>query len=436
MKRIAILGTGYVGLVSGACLAELGHSVVCCDTDTSKIASLQAGALPFYEPGLPELLSRNAANGRLTFTADPSQAAAQAELIFIAVGTPMGPGGDADVSSVLAAASSIGQALRPDAVVAVKSTVPAGTTRLVRDTIAAQTTHPFEAACNPEFLREGTAVSDFTRAERIVIGTASSRAGDVLEALYAPLGIPIVRTGWETAELMKYASNAFLAMKISFINNMAQLCEATGADVTELAYGVGLDTRIGTKHFSAGIGYGGSCFPKDVQALLHMAESAGHDFELLKPVIRTNRMQPLRFAEKVKATLGSLKGLKLAVLGLSFKAGTDDMRSAPSIPIIRFLLSEGAAVRAYDPQATRKAKLELGDGPVYTDDLRQAVEGSDACLVVTEWPEIATLDLPSLRSWVRRPILFDGRNLFSPAAMDEAGFDYYSIGRPPVLAAR
>lgn len=435
MKPIAILGCGYVGLVVGACLAELGHRVVCCDTDGSVVDRLKRGETPFYEPGLPELIRAHVSAGRLAFTADSASAIAPAALIFIAVGTPMGTDGEADVSAVMEASAAIGQAISPHAVVVVKSTVPVGTAQRVENAIRLHTDVPFDVVSNPEFLREGTAIADFMRMERAVIGASSQAAGDALQELYAPLNIRVVRTGRETAELIKYASNAYLATKISFMNNMANLCERLGADVAELAQGVGLDSRIGAKYLEAGIGYGGSCFPKDVQALLRMSESVQYDFGMLKSVIRTNQEQPLRFMEKVESVLGDLNGLSVAVLGLSFKPGTDDMRSAPSVPIVRFLLERGAAVRAYDPQAARAAEKVLGIGPLYTDKLEEAVAGCDACVVVTEWPEIASVSLPRLRALMRKPVLFDGRNVFSPDEMRGAGFDYYPIGRPPVTAA-
>lgn len=434
MSRIAVLGAGYVGLVTAACLAELGHEAACCDTDAAKIEGLKRGVLPFYEPGLPELLFRHAQLGRVRFTADPAEAVPGAEIAFIAVGTPMGPDGGADLTALMEAASAIGRAnLRPHAVVALKSTVPAGTARRVRETIRALTKVPFDIASNPEFLREGTAVADFLNAERVVIGADNEAAGAALARLYAPLSTRVVRTGLETAELIKYASNAFLAMKVSFINDMANLCEKLGADVTELAEGVGLDSRIGTGGLRAGIGYGGSCFPKDLQALRKTSEEAGYDFGLLEATIRTNREQPLRFLNKVRSALGGLRGREIAVLGLSYKPGTDDMRSAPSLPIVRGLLKEGAMVRLYDPKAIEAARRIIGEGPRYAESPEEASSGADACLIATEWPEIAEMDLKRWRDAMRHPVIFDGRNLFDPQRMKEAGFDYHSVGRPPAL---
>jgi UDPglucose 6-dehydrogenase len=435
MKRIAVVGTGYVGTVTGACLADLGHTVVCCDTDAAKTSMLAEGRLPFFEPGLEQLVQRGLREGRLSFTSDPADGITGAEIIYIAVGTPMGPSGKADLSDLERAVSSIGPALRRYAVIAVKSTVPAGTARMVSDRIRGLTQVSFDVVSNPEFLREGSAIADFTGMERAVIGAENEAAAEEIARLYEPYKVPVVRTGWETAELIKYASNAFLAMKISFINNMADLCEKMGADVLQLAEGVGLDSRIGSRYLEAGVGYGGSCFPKDVQALLQMSESAGLDFGILKQVVETNQEQPHRFFRKVRQAMGELRGKTVAVLGLSFKPGTDDMRSAPSVPIIRSLLEAGALVRAYDPVAIAEARNLLGDEPVYTDRLEEAVEGCDAILIVTGWPEIAGADLDRLRARMRYPVVFDGRNLWTMEQMAEAGFEYHSVGRPAIGAA-
>jgi UDPglucose 6-dehydrogenase len=433
--RIAIIGTGYVGLVSGACFSEFGVSVSCVDQDAAKIAGLQRGEMPIYEPGLAALVAGNAAAGRLSFTTDLAMAVAGADAVFIAVGTPSRRGdGHADLSYVFAAAEAIGRALSGPAVVVTKSTVPVGTGYRVAEILRG--TRPkggVEVAANPEFLREGSAIADFMRPDRVVIGADSERARAVLRQLYRPLYLietPMLFTDVATAELVKYAANAFLATKITFINEIADLCEVLGADVQDVARGIGLDGRIGRKFLHAGPGFGGSCFPKDCRALVRTAGEAGAGLEIVETVLKVNEARKRRMADKIAAACGgSLVGKSLAVLGLTFKPNTDDMRDAPSLEILPRLIAAGARVRAFDPEGMGEAERLMPE-PVYCRDAYQAIDGADALVLLTEWNEFRALDLDRVKSLLANPLVIDLRNIYQPQEMVDAGLAYVSVGRP------
>ena len=437
--RIAMIGTGYVGLVSGACFSEFGVSVTCVDKDTGKIERLTRGEVPIFEPGLDQLVASNAAAGRLSFTTDLNAAVNGADAVFIAVGTPSRRGdGHADLSYVFTAAGEIAEALaqRPGerTVVVTKSTVPVGTgrqvERILRDALPAGR---FDVASNPEFLREGSAIQDFMRPDRVVIGTDSDHARTVLGALYRPLYLletPMVFTAIETAELIKYAANAFLATKITFINEMADLCEAVGADVQDVARGIGLDGRIGRKFLHAGPGFGGSCFPKDCQALVRSAELAETPLSIVETVLRVNDTRKLRMADRIVAACGGdVAGKVLAVLGLTFKPNTDDMRDSPSLAILPVLRAAGARVRAFDPEGMKEAGKLMPDLD-YCGDAYQTMEGADALILITEWNEFRALDLGRVKALLRQPVVIDLRNIYQPDEMIAAGLSYHSIGRP------
>ena len=433
MHRITMVGTGYVGLVSGACLADYGNEVVCVDADKAKIASLRAGRIPFYEFGLEELLDRNVREKRLTFSTDLPEAIRQSEVIFICVGTPRGSDGEADLQYVFQVARDIGKHINGYKVIVQKSTVPMGTGARVRDLI--RTTgngeHDFDVASNPEFLREGSAVEDFMRPDRVVIGSWSKRAEDMLVEVYKPLYLnetPMVKTTVETAEFIKYAANAFLATKISFINECANLCELVGADIKMVERGIGLDRRIGTKFLHAGAGYGGSCFPKDTEALDHLATSLGYPLEIVRATIRVNREQRRRLMERTEKMLGGLTKKTVAVLGLSFKPQTDDIRDSVGVDFARFLLNRGAMVKTFDPIAMDKAKESL-TGVEYCPDLWSAVEGTDAIVIATEWNEFRTMNLNRLRERMRGNLVVDLKNIYEPEAMQELGFVHMGVGR-------
>ncbi|MFD7525283.1 UDP-glucose 6-dehydrogenase TuaD [Paenibacillus chitinolyticus] len=437
MSTIGVIGTGYVGLVSGTCFSEVGHQVICCDIDEAKIAKLQRAEIPIYEPGLEELVKRNTNLNRLSFSSDIASVIHRSDVIFIAVGTPMSPSGEADLSYVRAAAAAIGQSIRDYKVIVTKSTVPVGTGRLVQEIIRSNQSDPsipFDVASNPEFLREGSAVHDCMNMERAVIGATSDRAAEIIARLHEPFRTTIFKTSLESAEMIKYAANTFLAAKISFINAIANICERVGADVTEVAKGMGLDSRIGNKFLQAGIGYGGSCFPKDTHALKHIADVSGYDFKLLEAVIETNDKQRMLVIEKLEKAVGNLTDKKIAVLGLAFKPNTNDVREAPSLTLIPKLLEKGARVQAYDPIAVEEARRYLPDSVVYTQDLYDAVRDCDACVILTEWKEVVTMELDQLRELLRKPVIIDGRNCFALERMRQEGFEYYSIGRPEVLA--
>ena len=436
-----MIGTGYVGLVSGACFSEFGVSVSCVDQDAAKIAGLRRGEMPIYEPGLAALVAANVAAGRLSFTTDLAAAVAGADAVFIAVGTPSRRGdGHADLSYVFAAAEAIGRALRGPAVVVTKSTVPVGTgyqvAAILRGTRAKG---GVEVAANPEFLREGSAIADFMRPDRVVIGADSERARVVLRQLYRPLYLietPMLFTDVATAELIKYAANAFLATKVTFINEIADLCETLGADVQDVARGIGLDGRIGRKFLHAGPGFGGSCFPKDCRALLRTAGEAGGGLAIVETVLRVNEARKRRMADKIAAACGgSLAGKSLAVLGLTFKPNTDDMRDAPSLEILPRLIAAGARIRAFDPEGMDEAR-KLMPELVYCRDAYQTMEGVDALILLTEWNEFRGLDLGRVRDLLASPLVIDLRNIYQPQEMAAVGFSYLSIGRPAQRAAR
>ncbi|MBI3977135.1 MAG: UDP-glucose/GDP-mannose dehydrogenase family protein [Chloroflexi bacterium] len=432
MKKICVAGTGYVGLVTGACLAELGHDVVCLDIDASKIERLQAGEIPIHEPGLGELVWRNRDEGRLRFTTSYPEALASADFVFIAVATPAGQGDEADLRYVRAAARSIAECLSPDRFLTVinKSTVPIGTGDVVTSIIGqARPDARFAVVSNPEFLREGAAVHDFFHPDRIVLGTTDRWAAEGVAELYAPLNAPVIITDRRSAEMIKYASNAFLATKIAFINEIAALCERVGADVTVVAQGMGQDQRIGRAFLEAGLGYGGSCFPKDVKALAHMADVYGCHPQLLQAVMGINRHQRRLVVYRLRKTLGNLDGLRVAVLGLAFKPNTDDMRDSPAVEIIHLLQHEGATVRAHDPVAMASASRYLSTDVTLCQDPYECVAGADAVVVATAWTEFRQIDLARVRSLMRRPVLFDGRNLFEPALVRSLDFTYLAVGR-------
>jgi UDPglucose 6-dehydrogenase len=438
--RIAMIGTGYVGLVSGACFSEFGVEVVCVDQDATKIARLEAGEMPIFEPGLEQLVASNRAAGRLSFTTDLRQAVQGADAVFIAVGTPSRRGdGHADLSFVFGAAEQIGMALAGSGnartVVVTKSTVPVGTGRRVQTILAkCLSSSRFDVASNPEFLREGSAIQDFMRPDRVVIGTDSEHAREVVGALYRPLYLletPVVFTTIETAELIKYAANAFLATKIGFINEMADLCEKLGADVQDVARGIGLDGRIGRKFLHAGPGFGGSCFPKDCQALVRTAEAAQAPARIVEAVMQANDARKRQMADRIVAACGgSVAGLTIAALGLTFKPNTDDMRESPSLDILPALAAAGATVRAFDPEGIDEAK-KLMPEIAYCADAYRTMEGADALVLITEWNEFRGLDLERVKRLLARPLVIDLRNVYKPEEMREAGLEYHSIGRPP-----
>ncbi|MBW8270014.1 UDP-glucose dehydrogenase family protein [Caldovatus aquaticus] len=434
--RIAMVGAGYVGLVSGACFAEFGVEVRVVDTDAARIAALREGRVPIYEPGLDRLVADNLRDGRLSFTTDLAAAVAGADAVFLAVGTPSRRGdGHADLSYVFAAAEQVARAAEGPLVLVTKSTVPVGTGRRVQELVRRLRPElDIAVASNPEFLREGSAIADFMRPDRVVIGTDSERAREVLRRLYRPLYLietPIVATSIETAELIKYAANAFLAMKITFINEMADLCEKAGADVHDVARGIGLDGRIGRKFLHPGPGYGGSCFPKDTLALARTAQDLGAPSRLIETTIAVNEARKARMAERVIAACGgSVAGRLVAVLGLTFKPETDDMRDAPSLAVVPRLVEAGARLRAFDPAGMENARALLPAAVEYAAGALEAAEGADALVLLTEWNEFRALSPARLRAAMRGDVVLDLRNVWDPAAMREAGFRYHSIGRP------
>jgi len=433
--RIAMIGTGYVGLVSGACFSEFGIDVVCVDTDDGKISRLNNGEIPIYEPGLDQLVARNRDEGRLSFSTDLAAAVAGADAVFIAVGTPSRRGdGHADLGFVHQAARDIAAALDGYTVVVTKSTVPVGTgaevARILRE---ARPDAEFDVASNPEFLREGSAINDFMRPDRVIIGVESERAREIMRQIYRPLFLietPIIFTSPATAELTKYAANAFLATKVTFINEIASLCERVGADVHDVARGIGLDGRIGGKFLHPGPGFGGSCFPKDTLALTRIAEQAGSPIRLVETVVEVNEARKERMAEKVVAHCGgSVQGKTIAVLGLTYKPNTDDMREAPSLKIVPALQAAGATIRAYDPEGMREAR-KLLEGVAWCDNAYETLEGADALVIITEWNAFRALDLRRMKAAMKSPVMVDLRNIYNPAEMLAAGFRYASVGRP------
>ncbi|MEX1127222.1 MAG: UDP-glucose/GDP-mannose dehydrogenase family protein [Vicinamibacterales bacterium] len=430
--KIAVVGSGYVGLVAGACLAENGNDVVCVDKDPAKVKKLQRGHIPIYEPGLEELVHRNRTEKRLTFTTNLARAVRASQIIFVAVGTPTGEDGSADLKHVLDVARETARAMNGYKVIVNKSTVPVGTAARVREIIRRETTHPFSVVSNPEFLKQGAAIDDFMKPDRVVIGAEDPRAADLMKELYAPFtrtGAPIMLMDCASAELSKYAANAMLATRISFMNEVANVCEAMGADVDQVRRAVASDSRIGPSFLFPGVGYGGSCFPKDVKAMLRFAQSAKYDFQILKSVEAVNEKQKLRLLEKLRAHFGSLKGKRLAVWGLAFKPRTDDMREAPAVPLINGLLAEGATVQAYDPEAMTVAKGIFGSKVTYAENSYAALTGADALVLVTEWNEFREPNFERMRKVMRAPVIFDGRNIYNPEQIRAQGFTYSSIGR-------
>ncbi|EXX87529.1 UDP-glucose 6-dehydrogenase [Paenibacillus darwinianus] len=429
--KITVIGTGYVGLVSGICYAELGHDVYCVDKDAAKINTLQSGGIPIYEPGLQRLSLKNMDAGRLRFTTALAEAMPEADIVIMAVGTPSLPSGEADMSYIEAAASEVGAAMNGYKVICVKSTVPVGTNERVGRIVRERYDGPFDTASLPEFLREGTAVRDTLHPDRIVIGTDGSRAARILSDLHRPLTNQIVLTDIRSAEMIKYASNAFLATKISFINEIANICEKVGADVIEVAKGMGLDNRIGGSFLRAGIGYGGSCFPKDTKALIQIAGNVEYDFKLLKSVVEVNKQQRFGVLDKLGKALGDVRGTTVGVWGLAFKPETDDVREAPALEIIEQLIESDATVKVYDPIAMANFKRTF-DHPriVWCDSALDTAQDSDALCLLTEWKEFAAIDLGAVRAALARPILIDGRNVYDVQRVREAGLHYYPVGRP------
>jgi UDPglucose 6-dehydrogenase len=432
--HVAVIGSGYVGLVAGACLAETGNDVTCVDVDAEKIARLQRNEIPIYEPGLEPMVKRNQEEGRLTFTTYLGSAVRSSRVLFIAVGTPPGEDGSADLSHVLAVARAVGQNMNEPKIVVTKSTVPVGTAEKVRAAIQAETTVPFSVCSNPEFLKEGAAIDDFMKPDRVVIGVDNEEAKDVMAELYAPFtrqgGNRILFMDIASAEVTKYAANAMLATRISFMNQMALFCELVGADVNHVRLGIGSDQRIGRAFLYPGPGYGGSCFPKDVKALIRTSDDLGLSLDVLKAVEQVNECQKQIVLQKTRRYLGQdLTGKCVGVWGLAFKAETDDMRESPAIPVIEGLLDAGARVQTHDPKATDSARMIFGDRVMYAADPYSAAHGVDALLVMTEWLVYRNPDFERIRKLVRRPLLIDGRNLYDPERMATLGFEYHGIGR-------
>jgi UDPglucose 6-dehydrogenase len=434
--KIAVVGTGYVGLVTGTCFAETGNHVTCVDINEEKVKQMQAGIIPIYEPGLEDLFKRNTEEGRLDFTTSLQEGIAGAKVIFLALPTPPGADGSADLKYILQVADDLGPLLSEYAVIIDKSTVPVGTSEKVHSAIAKKAKVDFDVVSNPEFLREGVAVEDFMKPDRVVIGTQSERAKDLMSRLYAPLvrqGNPIIFMDERSAELTKYAANAFLATKITFMNEIANLCELVGANVDEVRKGIGTDSRIGKRFLFAGIGYGGSCFPKDVQALAKTSTENDYEFKILDSVMKVNENQKTKLIPQIqKHFKGDLQGKKIAMWGLAFKPYTDDIREAPSLYNIDALLGLGASVSAYDPEAMGHVKNILGDKITFTKNPYEALEGADALLIVTEWPQFRTPDFDRMDSLLKNKVIFDGRNLYELNQMAELGYTYYSIGRQTI----
>ncbi len=453
MMNIAVIGSGYVGLVTGVCFAECGHKVICVDKDEQKINRLKNGIIPIYEPGLDQLVLSNQEQGRLSFCNDIGPAVEKSDVIFIAVGTPPKPTGEADLSYIEDVSRQVAKAMNGYKVVVEKSTVPVKTGEWVKRTIRFNNKFggDFDVASNPEFLREGSAIGDFLKPDRIVVGVESQKAAELLQGCYQPIidqrvsfdissgkvihqdpqdrHVPFIVTNVSSSELIKHASNSFLALKISYINAVANFCELAGADVEQVAKGMGLDSRIGTKFLNAGVGYGGSCFPKDVSAFLEISRELGYDFKLLEDIIEVNQKQREIFVRKIKNALWIIKDKSIGILGLSFKPNTDDMREAPSIDVIKALQLEGAKIKAYDPVAMDNAKQIFGDTITYCNDPYEVAQDSDALVLMTEWDEFKNLDLKKVFDTLHYPIFLDGRNVFNPAEMKSIGFEYHSIGR-------
>ena len=432
--KIAVIGTGYVGLVAGTCFAETGNTVICVDNAPAKIESLKAGKIPIYEPGLEELVRRNVAEERLSFTTDTADAVRRSTIVFIAVGTPPGDDGSSDLQYVLGAAREVARAMDGFRVIVDKSTVPVGTAKLVADAMRAETTHPFDVVSNPEFLKEGAAIDDFMKPDRVVIGCDDPRTAEIMKELYAPFvrtGKPIVLMDVASAELTKYAANAMLATRISFMNEIATLCERLGANVNMVRQGMGLDSRIGMPFLFPGIGYGGSCFPKDVKALVKTAEQSGYDLKILKSVEAVNDDQKKWALRKIDAQYpDGIAGKTFAVWGLAFKPQTDDMREAPSIVVIEGLLERGAKVQACDPEAMNEARRHFGERITYCKKSYDALEGADALVVCTEWNEFRHPDFDRIQAALRSPVIFDGRNVYVNLRLPARGFTYHAVGIP------
>jgi len=428
--KLCIIGTGYVGLVTGTCFAEVGHSVICVDNDEAKVRLLQSGGIPIYEPGLEELVKANVAAGRLRFTSSTGEGVQASDVVFIAVPTPPLPDGGVDLSYIERVARDIAAAMNDYKIIVDKSTVPVKTGEKVAETIKryCKAQVEFDVVSNPEFLREGFAVEDLMKPDRIVVGVASPRPAAAMKEIYRPFNAPIIITDINSAELIKHASNSFLALKISYINAVSVICEATGANVQEVAAGMGMDERIGRRFLNAGIGFGGSCFPKDLSAFIAIAQQLGYDFGLLREVQKINAQQMDRFVKKITDTLWVLKGKTIGVLGLAFKQNTDDVRMSPAIDLCQRLLKEGAKLRVHDPKAMDKAKALLPNVE-YVADMNAVAEGCDALVIATEWDEFKKLDLERARQGLTHPILFDGRNLFDPREMEQLGWVYKSVGR-------
>lgn len=430
--KIGVVGTGYVGLVVGACLAENGNTVTCGDKDAAKVDALRRGEIPIYEPGLSEMIPRNVAEERLRFTTDIQDVVQANDILFIAVGTPQDEDGSADMTHVLDVAQDIGRFMNGFKIVVTKSTVPVGTAARVRQVIGGLTKQPFAVVSNPEFLKEGAAVQDFLKPDRVVIGTDDPKVESVLRELYEPFvrtGNPILIMDPASAELTKYAANAMLATRISFMNEIANLCDKVGADVRHVRMGVGVDSRIGSSFLFPGVGYGGSCFPKDVKALIRIGEDAGCELKIVKAVDLANQRQKQVLGPRVEAFLGGLKGTVVAIWGLAFKPRTDDIREAPALALIETFLAGGATVRVYDPKAMPATRRVLGDRVTYSAKSYEAVEGADALVVVTEWSEFREPDFGRIKGLMRRPAIFDGRNLYNPQHLKDLGFHYEGIGR-------
>lgn len=428
--NICVIGTGYVGLVTGSVFADLGNEVICVDKDEEKVAMLRRGEMPIYEPGLEEMVARNVADSRLSFTTELDEGVSAADVVFICVGTPPTPSGEPDMTQVEEAARGIARSLNRYKVVVNKSTVPVGTGERVREIIEVNRRRnvDFDVVSNPEFLREGSAINDTLYPDRIVIGAPNQVVAMKILELYAPLERPMLITDVASAEMIKYASNAFLATKISFINAIANICDRAGADVTQVTKGMGYDKRIGAGFLQAGLGYGGSCFPKDTLALISTADKLGYDFRLLKSVVQVNEEQTRRFLDRMECVLGGFEGKTVAVLGIAFKPNTDDLRDAKSLEIISHLLASGATVRAYDPIAMEKAK-EIFPQIAYGENAYDAVDGADAAIIVTEWNEFRYLNLDRMKAAMKRPLVFDGRNLLDPVRLARMGFECYGVGR-------
>jgi UDPglucose 6-dehydrogenase len=431
--KLSVIGTGYVGLVVGTCFAESGNDVICVDVDEAKLKTLRKGESPIYEPGLTEFLKKNIAEKRLTFTSDLDAAVKKSEVIFLALPTPQAEDGSADLQHVLEVSKKIGRIMNGYKVIVNKSTVPVGTGDRVQEIIARETKHPFDVVSNPEFLKEGAAVNDFMKPDRIVIGSGSARALAIMQDLYAPFvrtGNPLIVMDIHSSELTKYASNSFLATKVSFMNEIANLCERLGADVDSVRKGMGTDERIGQQFLFAGIGYGGSCFPKDVSALLNTARTNEYDLQILEAVEAVNRRQKLVIVNKIKKHFGpKLRGKVIALWGLAFKPNTDDMREAPALTIVDALAREGVIIRAFDPAAMDEAKKRLGKGVKLCDNNYETLKGADALVLLTEWNEFRRPDFDRIKSLLREPVVFDGRNIYDPKVMRDKGFVYYGIGR-------